>query len=318
MLLSDNPAGIYMKLMRLCFALLVISLLPFSAFSSDYTKTKYPIVLVHGLFGFDDIYGIDYFYRIPDSLSKDGATVFIVAVSAANSSEVRGEQLLSQVEDILALTGANKVNLIGHSHGAPTSRYVASVRPELVASVTSVGGVNWGSPVADLLRGQLAEGSLPETVVASAFNGLASLIEIVSGNSELPQNSVESLNSLTTAGSIAFNQKYPEGVPQTYCGQGKMLETNGVAYFSWSGTTPLTNIFDPIDASLAVLSLLFDEPNDGLVSACSSHLGYVIKDNYKMNHLDEINQSFGIHHLFETDPITLYRQQANRLKKMGL
>ncbi|MEP4892092.1 MAG: triacylglycerol lipase [Aliiglaciecola sp.] len=307
-----------MKLKSAYLLLLLISLLPFSAMSSSYTQTKYPIVLVHGLFGFDDVFGIDYFYRIPDSLSRDGAQVFIVSVSAANSSEVRGEQLLEQVEDILALTGAEKVNLIGHSHGGPTTRYVGSVMPELVASVTSVGGVNWGSPVADLMRNQIPPGALPESLVGSAVNSFASLIGIISGNSGLPQNSIDSLDSLTTAGSIAFNQKYPEGIPQSYCGQGTMLESNGVAYFSWSGTRPYTNFFDPVDGPLSLVSLLINEPNDGLVSACSSHLGYVIKDNYKMNHLDEVNQTLGIHHLFETDPITVYRKHANRLKNMGL
>jgi len=44
----------------------------------------------------------------------------------------------------------------------------------------------------------------------------------------------------------------------------------------------------------------------------------VIRDNYKMNHVDEINHFFGLVNLFETDPVTLYRQQANRLKNAGL
>jgi len=67
-----------------------------------------------------------------------------------------------------------------------------------------------------------------------------------------------------------------------------------------------------------VLGALYGSPNDGLVGTCSSHLGKVIRDDYKMNHLDEINQMFAIHHLFETDPKTLYRQHANRLKNQGL
>jgi pimeloyl-ACP methyl ester carboxylesterase len=32
-----------------------------------------------------------------------------------NSTEVRGEQLAQQVEEIIAITGKPKVNLIGHS-----------------------------------------------------------------------------------------------------------------------------------------------------------------------------------------------------------
>jgi triacylglycerol lipase len=63
---------------------------------SGYTKTKYPIVLVHGLFGFDSFLGLDYFYGIPSALTRDGAKVYVAQVSAAHSTEVRGEQLLAQ------------------------------------------------------------------------------------------------------------------------------------------------------------------------------------------------------------------------------
>ncbi len=58
--------------------------------------------------------------------------------------------------------------------------------------------------------------------------------------------------------------------------------------------------------------------NDGLVGRCSSHFGRVIRDDYFMNHLDEVNQTLGLHSLFETDPKTVYLQQANRLKNAGL
>ncbi|WP_306462787.1 esterase/lipase family protein, partial [Klebsiella pneumoniae] len=68
------------------------------------------------------------------------------------------------MESLLAVTGAKKVNLIGHSHGGPTIRYVASVRPDLVASVTSIGGVHKGSAVADLVRGVIPSGSVSEQV----------------------------------------------------------------------------------------------------------------------------------------------------------
>ena len=39
---------------------------------SGYTQTRYPIVLVHGLFGFDSALGVDYFYGIPDARDKAG------------------------------------------------------------------------------------------------------------------------------------------------------------------------------------------------------------------------------------------------------
>lgn len=72
---------------------------------TGYTATRHPIVLVHGLFGFDSVLGIDYFYGIPDALRQSGAKVYVAQVSAANSTEVRGEQLLAQVKNILALSG---------------------------------------------------------------------------------------------------------------------------------------------------------------------------------------------------------------------
>ena len=283
-----------------------------------YTETKYPIVLVHGLLGFDSLAGFDYFYGIPQTLSKSGAKVYVAQISATNSTEVRGEQLLAQVENVLAVTGANKVNLIGHSHGAPTARYVASVAPQIVASVTSVGGVNKGSKVADLVRNTIPEDSVSETIAVELSKALTTLIGILSGGLDLPQDGLGALKALTTKGALTFNELYPEGVPLSSCGDGEWQADNGVYYYSWTGTATYTNVLDPTDAAMFLLGLTFDEPNDGLVAKCSSHLGRIIRDDYKMNHLDEINGLLGIQHLFETDPKTLYRQHANRLQQQGL
>ncbi|CAD5108753.1 triacylglycerol lipase [Zestomonas carbonaria] len=285
--------------------------------SSGYTQTKYPIVLAHGMLGFDSILGVNYWYGIPSSLRSDGAKVYVTEVSQLDTSEARGEQLLDRVEEIVAISGKPKVNLIGHSHGGPTARYVASVRPDLVASITSVGSPHKGSAVADFLR-QIPPGSASEAILAGIVNGLGALINFLSGSSSTtPQNALGSLESLNSAGAAAFNAKFPQGVPTSACGEGA-YSVNGVRYYSWSGTSPLTNILDVSDGLLGATSLLFNEPNDGLVGRCSSHLGMVIRDNYRMNHLDEVNQTFGLTSLFETSPVTVFRQQANRLKTAGL
>ena len=289
-----------------------------AALAQGYTQTKYPIVLVHGLFGFDKIGPVDYWYGIPSSLRADGAKVYVAQVSAANATEVRGEQLLTQVKQILAATGATKVNLIGHSHGGPTTRYVASVRPDLVASVTSVGGVNKGSAVADLILGVAPPGSLSNTVLVSVTNGLAKVISFLSGGSGLTQNSLAAAQSLSTTGSLKFNQAHPYGVPTSSCGEGAYT-ARGVHYFSWSGAKAYTNVLDVMDPALALTSLAFaGAKNDGLVASCSTHLGRVIRDDYAMNHMDEVNQTVGLVNLFETNPVTIYRQHANRLKGLGL
>ncbi len=299
----------------LAFACASLALLQ-GAHAGTSTQTRYPIVLVHGLFGFDSALGVDYFYGIPEALRRDGAKVYVAQVSAANSTEVRGEQLLAQVKNILALTGAPKVNLIGHSHGGPTTRYVAGVAPQLVASVTSVGGVNRGSRVADIVRGVAPAGSVSESVANAAAKALVTLINLASGGTSLPQMPTAALDSLTTAGSAKFNQRFPAGVPASGCGDGAE-SVNGVRYYSWTGTKTLTNVFDVSDAPLAVLGFVFGEANDGLVSACSARLGKHLGD-YSQNHLDEVNQVLGLRDWFATDPVTVYRQHANRLKNQGL
>ncbi|OHX10415.1 esterase/lipase family protein [Chromobacterium sphagni] len=299
---------------------LALLLLPFASAlaSSGYTQTRYPIVLVHGIFGFGQLLGVDYFYQVPAALKADGAQVYVAEVSATDSNEARGEQLLQQVQQILAITGAQKVNLIGHSQGGPTARYVAGVRPDLVASVTTVGGVNKGSLVADIVRGVAPPGTVTETVAAAIAGALAKVISFFSGASDLPQQPIAALNSLTTAGSLAFNAKFPAGVPKSACGEGD-YQANGVQYYSWTGAATTTNVLDPLTIPIGTLGLAFGStPSDGLVAVCSAHLGQVIRDNYKMNHVNEINQSFGLVSLFEVSPVSLYRQQANRLKNAGL
>ncbi len=299
----------------LCACLLLLTL-PFTASAAGYTQTRYPIVLVHGLFGFDSIAGIPYFYDIPDGLVSGGARVFLAQVSATNSNEVRGEQLLSQVRQVMAITGATRVNLIGHSQGGLTARYVAAVRPDLVASVTSVGTPHRGSRVADLVRNILPPGSVSESVVRDVIEGVADLIDTVS-NGNLPQNPLAALDALTTPGTQTFNSRYPAGLPSTSCGSGA-ARVNNVAYYSWGGTARYTNFYDISDAILGATGSVFgNEENDGLVGRCSNHLGTIIADNYFQNHLDEVDQVFGLVSPFTTNPVTLFRNQANRLRNAG-
>lgn len=296
----------------------LLASLPMTGIAAGYTQTQYPIVLVHGLFGFDKVGPVEYFYGIPAALRSGGATVYTPQVSAANSTEVRGEQLLTEVKRILAVTGKAKVNLIGHSHGGPTIRYVASIRPDLVASATTVAGVNKGSKVADIMLGLVPDGSLSNSVIRSIADGLGKLLSFLSGSPNLPQNSIAAARSLSTAGSAKFNAAHPAGLPTTACGEGA-YSVRGVSYFSWSGGKSYTNIFDVLDPAMALTSLAFGgAKNDGLVASCSSRLGKVIRDDYAMNHADEINQTVGIVNLFETNPVTVFRQHANRLANMGL
>jgi triacylglycerol lipase len=296
-------------------ALLCFHLSPVLA--DSYTQTRHPIVLVHGMSGFDDILGISYWYRIPRQLRAGGAQVFVLQVSAFNTTEMRGEQAARQVETILATTGAEKVHLIGHSHGGPTARYVASVYPQYIASVASVGGVNWGTPLADM--GHANGERIP--LIGSLTNGVANafgrLLDFLSGGN-LPQNAGAGIKSLTTADTLRFNALYPEGMPTEYCDEGPEQEANGIYYYSWTGNRLITNLLDISDVFMFATGQFIREPNDGLVPSCSTHLGKVIRNDYRMNHLDEVDQLFGIHSSRDTDPTVIFRQHANRLQQLGL
>lgn len=285
---------------------------------TSYAKTKYPIILAHGMAGFNSILGLEYFYGVSSDLTANGANVFNTQVASFDSSYVRGEQLLSQVRTIEAITGAAKVNIIAHSQGAQDSRYVAGLIPNQVASVTTVGGVNAGSPVADYVQSLVdnnVAGSIMN-VAGSVVNAFFTLVGIASGH-EYDQNSLAGLKALTTAQTAAFNAQFPAGVPTTSCGQGAQ-QANGVTYFSWSGTGTVTNVTNVSDPLLALTSTMISGGSDGLVPQCSSHLGTVIRDNYNQNHVDEVNQVLGLVDPFSVNPVTLYRDQANRLKNLGL
>ncbi len=282
---------------------------------ANYTKTKYPIVLVHGFSGFDSVGGlIGYFHTVPYNLRRSGAKVYVPSVSAFNSSEARGEQLANYLQSL----PESKFNLIGHSQGSPTSRVAASLVPHKVASITSVNGANKGSNVADVLLGLVPSG-VGQSVVASILNAGGNLINFFSG-SDNPQDALASANSLSTQKSTQLNQALGnKGISGNCQSLSENVNVNGnnIKMFSWSGNRPLTNVFDITDGFLGLTSLAFGfERNDGLVSVCSSKLGKVISTSYRLNHVDAINHLFGVRGW--TNPVSLYRSQANRLRNKNL
>lgn len=290
----------------------------FCWWNCDYTETQHPIVLAHGLGGFDEAFGVvDYWHGIPGALRDGGAEVYITQVSALHSSEVRGEQLLAQVQQILAVSGASQVNLIGHSQGGIDVRYVAAVRPDLVASVTAVAGPHQGAALADFLRANIEEESLTEEALAALGGSAGEIIGLLAGESGLDQDAVAGLEQLTTSGMAEFNALYPQGVPGSACGEGAAV-ADGTRYYSWTGNRVFTNVLDVSDPLLGVTSSFYGEDNDGLVGRCSAHLGDVIRDDYRQNHLDEVNHVLGLTHAFGANPEAVFRAHANRLKNQGL
>lgn len=286
----------------------------------DYTKTQYPIVLSHGFLGFDSAFGIlDYWYGIESELEDDGATVYVTEVSPINSSQNRGEQLIAQLEEIRAIHGDPdlKFNLIGHSQGGIDIRYVAGVRPDLVASLTTVASPHLGVDFVEQFAG------LPGGVAEGLMGFLGSVVDLLwdlMGNDN-PNDTNAAFTAFDPAVLAQFNADHPGGMPASYCGEGDAVTqtpAGPIRNYSWTGSKPMTNVLDVLDPLFGIMSLLYDEANDGLVEVCGSHFGDVLKDNYRMNHLDEVNQMLGLVALFETNPKSVFRTHANRLKNAGL
>lgn len=285
---------------------------------------KYPLILVHGLFGYDKVLGQPYWYKIPEALKDLGVDVHIPTLSAANDPEVRGGQLLNVIEDVKAKTGAEKVNLLGHSQGGITIRYAAGHNPLSIASLTTVAGPHRGSEIANIVRRVVPERSIPEAIVAAVVNAYAALLSTLSGRPDAPQDAIAALETLTSPYMEEFNKKYPIGVAKEWGGEGDMVD-NGIYCYSWGGAigsilSQGPNIFDPSHIRLSVLHDFFYKEktqNDGLVGRFSSHFGKVIKSDYNLDHMDSINQSGGKVPSGE-NPVRLYTDHIKRLTAQGL
>lgn len=287
------------------------------AAADSYTQVRHPIVLVHGALGFDSIGPVNYWFGIVSALRNGGAQVYQPQVSALNSTALRGEQLLAQLRELQAVHGHQRFNLIGHSHGGTTARYVAAMAPELVASITTVGTPHLGTPVADGVQRDTASLGV-SGLVFSIFSALGTAVSFLSGQPTLPQDAAATFDNNTSAGAAAFNAQFPAGMPGTACGQGPAT-ANGARLYSAGGTAVVTNAWDPADGLLALTSSYFQgSANDGFVGRCSTHFGQVLRDDYPWNHLDQVNMSFGLRGLFTPDPVAFYRTHANRLKLAGL
>lgn len=297
-------------------------------FMSQELATRYPLVLVPGMLGFVRLLVYPYWYAIIPALRRGGASVFAVQVSPLNASEVRGEQLLERIAQIRRQTGADKVNLLGHSQGALTARYAAAKRPDWVASVTSVAGPNHGSELADYLARKYPAQSLRGRALHLGLCAIARLmgwLETGDRGRGWPMDLHAAHQSLTCEGVALFNRQYPQGLPSTWGGQGPE-EVAGVRYYSWSGTLQpgLTdrgrNLFDATNRSCRLFARTFEREAghcDGMVGRYSSHLGTVIGDDYPLDHFDIVNQSIGLVGK-GAEPIRLFTEHARRLKAAGL
>ncbi|ACY19137.1 esterase/lipase family protein [Haliangium ochraceum] len=196
---------------------------------ADAARTSHPVVFAHGMAGFDDILGFDYwgddygtfvgdacgFLEVYCNHDIDGGQrAFAAQVPAFQTSEVRGLRLADEIESYMASEGASHVNLIGHSMGGLDSRKAARELYQrrgytVVKVMVSVSSPHRGSPVAKYILG-LGDG------VTSVINALASYFGDVifePGNDGIAAAKALVYDDFdpgdgATTGARAFNQTY--------------------------------------------------------------------------------------------------------------
>ena len=113
-------------------------------------KTKYPVVLVHGL-GYDDKINGGYWGSVPSTLRHKGAKVFFGCQDPNGEIKENAKQVLDTVTFICRSEGVEKVNLIAHSKGGIEARYMITHLDEgrHVASLTTIATPHRGIVTSD-------------------------------------------------------------------------------------------------------------------------------------------------------------------------
>jgi len=263
-----------MKKVLIGIIVLLIALPMVSMASSTKAATKYPIVLSHGMGANADVMGItNYWGSIPSTLKSNGASVYITSVDPMQSKAIKGAQWKAQVLSILAVSGAAKINVIGHSDGGLYTRYAITnlgMAP-YVASYTSMSSPHRGSPVADVIMGFAANTGLTGAI-AGTLNYVYSFMGVTG------QDCATNGTQETTTWMInTFNPNTPD--------------VAGVYYQSY-GADCLSVIGGQVLSPLWAAMLVFGSgTNDGLVPVSSAKWGTyrgTLTGWFGVNHMSEV------------------------------
>lgn len=254
----------------------------FAGGSSNSCVTRYPIVLSHGMGTQAKVVRLyDYWWRIPQALKDEGAKVYITSVNAMDATTSKGAAWKTQVLRILAVSGASKINLIGHSHGTIYTRYAISNlgMASKVASHTSIAGPHRGSIIADMIMG-----IIPNSMEGLVGDVLDLIMSLVMG--DVNGNSVQNGYDLIRSNMInVFNPNTPNmsGIYyQSYAYKIKNILGSGMLGITWLAMLP------------------FEGDNDGLVSITSAkwrNFRGVYAGNFLssgINHLAAVGMFFGL------------------------
>lgn len=208
-------------------------------------KTKYPVLLVHGVF-FRDYKFPNYWGRIPKELKENGAEIYYGNHQSAASVANSGRELARRINQIVTETGCEKVNIIAHSKGGLDSRYALSCCgiEERIASLTTINTPHYGCEFADYLLNKVPLSM--QRNIAYAYN--SAMKRLGDSNPDF----MSAVRDLTAERCRELNDEM-KPVKNVYCQSiGSRLNK------ATNGKFPLNFTYH--------LVKYFDGPNDGLVS----------------------------------------------------
>lgn len=117
-------------------------------------KTKYPIILAHGIILKDFKY-FKAFGKIEKILKSEGCSVYTSRTDGFGTVENNAAQLKAQIEEILRTENAEKVNIIAHSKGGLDAKHMIEKlgMEDKVASLTTLCTPHKGSQIATKILG---------------------------------------------------------------------------------------------------------------------------------------------------------------------
>lgn len=235
-------------------------------------RTRYPVVMVHGIF-FRDWQYLNYWGRIPKALKQNGATVYYGRQQSSLAVADSAAELKSEIERVLAETGAPKVNIVAHSKGGLDSRYAITKlgMADRVASLTTINTPHRGCQFADALLGSLPQWLI--RYVSRRYNALFYTL-----GDDRP-DFLAGVTDLTAAACERFNREVPDAPNVRYRSVMSKMRNFRSAIF------PLNLTY--------LLAKKYEGDNDGLVSVSSAvwgdYLGLLTADKKGISHADMID-----------------------------
>jgi triacylglycerol lipase len=239
---------------------------------------RLPVLLLHGLFGFDEVavgpVREKYFRGLTQRLDRLDARVHRARVAPTASVGRRAEQLVRTIETL----SAKRVNLVAHSLGGLDARYALARLglADRVASLVTIATPHRGTPLADLgarLGGRLG---VRRILTATGWD-------------------VGAFDDLTTAQARVFNRR--------------VRDVRGVWYGSVVGFAKGRSLNPLLWPTYAYLSRR-EGPNDGIVSVASQRWGEVVAE-IEADHWAQIGWSWRF------DPAELFEELLRELRGLG-